>query len=68
MPTEHSRGPLESLLSSDEQLAPSQRGDFLQFILDSMAEGVIVCDRDMRMVQFNRGAAAIFGADLKGAL
>jgi two-component system, sensor histidine kinase and response regulator len=48
------------------QLAPRHQIDLLQFVLDNMAEGVIVCDRDLRLVQFNRGASAIFGADLKG--
>jgi len=56
----------EGLLSSAAQLALGQQGDLLQFVLDRMAEGVIVCDRDFRMVQFNRGASAIFGADLRG--
>ena len=56
----------ECTLSIDEQLVLGQQGDLLQFVLDSMAEGVIVCDRDLRMVQFNRGASAIFGADSRG--
>src|SRR5271156_2217069 len=42
----------EGLLSSAAQLALGQQGDLLQFVLDRMAEGVIVCDRDFRMVQF----------------
>jgi PAS domain S-box-containing protein len=52
-------------VSSAAQLASRSHVDLLQFVLDNMAEGVIVCDRDSRLVQFNRGAAAIFGADLK---
>jgi PAS domain S-box-containing protein len=48
------------------QLVPRSQIDFLQFILDNMAEGVIVCDRHLRLVQFNRGARAIMGADLGG--
>ena len=38
----------------------------LQFVLDNMAEGVIVCDCDSRVVKFNRGANVILGADLTG--
>src|SRR6202521_1848809 len=49
------------------QLAPPLQTDLLQLILDNMAEGVIVCDRDLRLVQFNRGAVAIAGADLRGS-
>ncbi len=49
------------------QLATRHQIDLLQFVLDNMAEGVIVCDREMRLVQFNRGAIAILGADLRGA-
>jgi hypothetical protein len=36
----------------------------LQFVLDNMAEGVIVCDCDSRVVKFNRGANVILDADL----
>jgi two-component system, sensor histidine kinase and response regulator len=53
-------------LCAASQLATCHQVDLLQFVLDNMAEGVIVCDRDMRLVQFNRGATAIFGADLRG--
>ncbi|HTJ08792.1 MAG TPA: ATP-binding protein [Candidatus Binataceae bacterium] len=56
----------EAADSGSLQLAPRNQIDLLQFVLDSMAEGVIVCDRDMRLVLFNRGASAIFGADLCG--
>jgi signal transduction histidine kinase/CheY-like chemotaxis protein/HPt (histidine-containing phosphotransfer) domain-containing protein len=56
----------ETALCRAAQLSSRHQDDLLQFVLDSMAEGVIVCDRDMRMVQFNRGAGAIFGADLRG--
>jgi two-component system, sensor histidine kinase and response regulator len=52
--------------SGASQLDPRHQIDLLQFVLDNMAEGVIVCDRDLRMVQFNRGASVIFGADLRG--
>ncbi len=48
------------------QLDPHDQIGLLQFVLDNMAEGVIVCDRDLRLVQFNRGAAAMLGADLRG--
>src|ERR1700687_2539767 len=48
------------------QVTPPRQTDLLQLILDNMAEGVIVCDRDLRLLQFNRGAVAIAGADLKG--
>jgi two-component system sensor histidine kinase/response regulator len=51
---------------TDAQLVPRDQLDLLQFILDNMAEGVIVCDRDSRLIQFNRGASAIMGADLRG--
>ncbi|HVA39308.1 MAG TPA: response regulator [Candidatus Binataceae bacterium] len=51
--------------SGASQLAPRHQIDLLQFVLDNMAEGVIVCDRDFHLVQFNRGAAAMFGADLR---
>ncbi len=56
----------EATLSRAAQLASRHQVDLLQFVLDSMAEGVIVCDCDLRIVQFNRGASAIFGADLRG--
>ena len=56
----------EVAVPNDALLASRQQGDLLQFVLDNMAEGVIICDRDLRLVQFNRGASAIFGADLKG--
>jgi signal transduction histidine kinase len=49
------------------QVALPRQTDLLQLILDNMAEGVIVCDRDLRLVQFNRGAVAIAGADLRGS-
>jgi signal transduction histidine kinase/DNA-binding response OmpR family regulator/HPt (histidine-containing phosphotransfer) domain-containing protein len=49
------------------QVAPPRQTDLLQLILNNMAEGVIVCDRDLRLLQFNRGAVAIAGADLKGS-
>jgi len=57
---------LNTDVCSAAHLPSRHQGDLLQFVLNSMAEGVIVCDRDLRMVQFNRGASAIFGADLKG--
>ncbi|MGZ6251581.1 MAG: ATP-binding protein, partial [Candidatus Binataceae bacterium] len=57
---------VEAADSGTLQLAPRHQIDLLQFVLDSMAEGVIVCDRDLRLVLFNRGASAIFGADLRG--
>jgi len=47
-------------------LVPRHQIDLLQFVLDNMAEGVMVCDRDLHLVQFNRGASAIMGADLRG--
>ena len=56
----------EAADSGASQLAPRHQIDLLQFVLDNMAEGVIVCDHDLRLVQFNRGASAIFGADLRG--
>ena len=56
----------EAADSGASQLAPRHQIDLLQFVLDNMAEGVIVCDHDLRLVQFNRGACAIFGADLRG--
>lgn len=56
----------EAAASGASQLAPRHQIDLLQFVLDNMAEGVIVCDRDLCLVQFNRGASAIFGADLRG--
>jgi signal transduction histidine kinase/DNA-binding response OmpR family regulator/HPt (histidine-containing phosphotransfer) domain-containing protein len=56
----------EAADSGAAQLVPRNEIDFLQFILDNMGEGVIVCDRDLRLVQFNRGASAIMGADLVG--
>ena len=56
----------EAADSGASQLAPRHQIDLLQFVLDNMAEGVIVCDHDLRLVQFNRGAGAIFGADLRG--
>jgi two-component system, sensor histidine kinase and response regulator len=43
-----------------------ERIDLLQSILDSMAEGVVVCDPNLRLVQFNRAAAGLMGADLHG--
>ncbi len=48
--------------------APHQQHqiDLLRFVLDNMAEGVIVCDCDSRVVKFNRGANVILGADLTG--
>jgi signal transduction histidine kinase/CheY-like chemotaxis protein/HPt (histidine-containing phosphotransfer) domain-containing protein len=49
------------------QVTPPRQTDLLQLILDNMAEGVIVCDRGLRLVQFNRGAVAIAGADLRGS-
>src|SRR6266851_1054007 len=49
------------------QVALPRQTDLLQLILDNMAEGVIVCDRDLRLVQFNRGAVTIAGADLRGS-
>src|SRR5271163_2524066 len=55
-----------SALCGVSQMGSRQQDDLLQFVLDSMAEAVIVCDRDLRMAQFNRGASAIFGADLRG--
>ncbi len=52
---------------SDEAAIPSQHQlDLLHFVLDNMVEGVIVCDRNLRLVQCNRGARAMLGADLKG--
>ena len=57
---------VEAADSGSLQLAPRNQIDLLQFVLDSMTEGVIVCDRDLRLVLFNRGASAIFGADLRG--
>jgi two-component system, sensor histidine kinase and response regulator len=48
------------------QLDARHQNGLLQFVLDNMAEGVMVCDRDFRLVQFNRGASTIFGADLRG--
>ncbi len=48
------------------QLDPRHQIGLLQFVLDNMAEGVIVCDRDLRLVQFNRGATVMLGADLRG--
>ena len=57
---------VEAADSGTLQLAPRHQIDLLQFVLDSMAEGVIVCDRDLRLVLFNRGASVIFGADLRG--
>ena len=56
----------EAADSGAVQLIPRHQSDLLQFILDNMAEGVIVCDRDLRLVQFNRGASAMMGADLRG--
>jgi two-component system sensor histidine kinase/response regulator len=56
----------EAADSGAVQLIPRHQNDLLQFILDNMAEGVIVCDRDLRLVQFNRGASAMMGADLRG--
>ncbi len=56
----------EAADSGASQLAPRHQIDLLQLVLDNMAEGVIVCDHDLRLVQFNRGASAIFGADLRG--
>jgi two-component system, sensor histidine kinase and response regulator len=47
------------------QLDAGQQNGLLQFVLDNMAEGVIVCDRDRRLVQFNHGAALMVGADLR---
>src|SRR5690348_7444680 len=47
------------------QLDAGQQNGLLQFVLDNMAEGVIVCDRDRRLVQFNHGAALMAGADLR---
>jgi two-component system sensor histidine kinase/response regulator len=52
--------------SGAAQLVPRHQIDLLQFVLDNMAEGVIVCDHNLRLVQFNRGASAIVGADLRG--
>ncbi|HEY2523953.1 MAG TPA: PAS domain-containing protein, partial [Candidatus Binataceae bacterium] len=49
------------------ELALRHQIDLLQFVLDNMGEGVMVCDRDSRLVLFNRGASAICGADLRGA-
>src|SRR5580704_6370940 len=48
--------------------APHQQHqiDLLRFVLDNMAEGVIVCDCDSRVVKFNRGANVILGMDLTG--
>ena len=60
------RSVVEAADSGTLQLAPRHQIDLLQFVLDSMAEGVIVCDRDLRLVLFNRGASAIFSADLRG--
>ena len=48
------------------ELPPRHQIDLLQFVLDNMGEGVMVCDRDSRLVLFNRGASAICGADLRG--
>src|SRR5579871_5042242 len=50
----------EAPISSQNQLG------LLHFVLDNMVEGVIVCDRNLRLVQCNRGARAMLGADLKG--
>ncbi|HVB78498.1 MAG TPA: response regulator [Candidatus Binataceae bacterium] len=52
--------------SGAPRMVPDHREDLLQFVLDNMAEGVIVCDHESRLVQFNRGASAIFGAELRG--
>jgi len=49
------------------ELALRHQFDLLQFVLDNMGEGVMVCDRNARLVLFNRGASAICGADLRGA-
>lgn len=57
----------EGVVPDASQLAPPHQIDLLQFVLDNMAEGVIVCDRELRLVQFNRGAIALLGADLRGA-
>ncbi len=56
----------EAAKSGASELQPRHQIDLLQFVLDNMAEGVMVCDRDLRLVQFNRGASVIFGADLRG--
>src|SRR6185437_6352938 len=56
----------EAAESCAPPLDPRRQVDLLQFVLDNMAEGVIVCDRNLRLVQFNRGATAMFGADLRG--
>lgn len=56
----------EAAESDASQLDPRHQIDLLQFVLDNMAEGVIVCDCDLRLVQFNRGASAMLGADLRG--
>jgi two-component system, sensor histidine kinase and response regulator len=47
--------------------SPQSEARLLHPILDSMAEGVIVCDRNSRLVQFNRAAAVLMGKDLNGA-
>ena len=44
------RSEVEAADSGTLQLAPRHQIDLLQFVLDSMAEGVIVCDRDLRLV------------------
>ena len=57
--------PAES--TSAEAPIPSRHQlDLLHFVLDNMVEGVIVCDCNLRLVQCNRGARAMLGADLKG--
>src|SRR5215467_11814015 len=47
--------------------SPQSEASLLHPILDSMAEGVIVCDRHSRLVQSNRAAAVLMGRDLNGA-
>jgi two-component system sensor histidine kinase/response regulator len=56
----------EAEQSAASQLDQRQQVGLLQFVLDNMAEGVIVCDRDLRLVLFNRGATVMVGADLRG--
>lgn len=60
--------PAASVASSSGavQLNPAHQRDLLRFVLDNMAEGMIVCDHDLRLVQFNRGASEMFGTDFKG--
>jgi len=65
------RGPVTSVTeesASAEGPIPSlHQTDFLPFVLDNMVEGVIVCDRNLRLVQCSQGARAMFGTDLKGS-